>query len=67
MILELQYIGYSDQFEIVYPANAAIFQTALTSFVEFRLLEPDNMIKIFKPDFTYDKVFNGAEDWVKDL
>ena len=67
MMGELQQIGYLDELDINYPANAKVYQAALKSLIEFHALKPENIIKNFDSDFEYDDVVEGASDVAKDI
>ena len=49
-------------FEVLYPANAVIYNSQLTSFITFELLKPENIVKIVFPDFSKTKIFNTFKE-----
>ena len=49
-------------FEVLYPPNAAIYNSQLISFVAFELVKPENIIKIVYPDFSKTKIVNAFKD-----
>jgi hypothetical protein len=63
----LQYLAYLNQYEIIYPANAAIYNKYLVSFIEFKGLDPQNIIQKFYPLFTYGRFLTGTYESVSSL
>ena len=67
MMSELHQIGYLHNFEMEYPANAAIFQTFLIHFIEFKLLEPEEIIHMWDPEFDLQEELGLEKDAIDSL
>ena len=39
----------------------------MIQFIEFHLLKPEEIVKIFKPDFSLDDIAKGATEYAEDL
>jgi len=52
LFLMLQYLGFLNQYEIIYPPNATIYNAYLVGFLNFDDLNPQRLIQHFYPLFT---------------
>ena len=50
----LQFMGYLYYYGILYPASADIFNENLISLIEFKAINPLNLIKHIDPNFDLD-------------
>ena len=57
----LQFMGYLYYYGILYPANADIFNENLISLIEFKAINPLNLIKHLDPDFDLDSYIGNAK------
>ena len=62
LYLVLQILCYMTLFEVMYPANAVIYNSQLTSFLTFELVKPENLVQIVFPDFSKTIIFNAFKD-----
>ena len=64
LYLELQYLCYMVQYDIPYPPNAAIYNQYMINLLEFKQLNPENVIQRFYPEFSYQSFITGTKEKV---
>jgi len=52
LFFELQYQGYMNQYDTLYPPNAVILNEYVISFIEFQVISPERLAQLVDPDFT---------------
>ena len=48
-------------FSVTYPPNAQIFNKYLISFIEFQVINPQRLIQMYDPKFTFARMISGAK------
>lgn len=52
-------------YQISYPENVNLYLSEVRKIVDLDDLKPNNLIKIFKPDLTFDDIINDIKDSFK--
>ena len=66
MFFTLQIICYLSQYSITIPSNSDMFRDEFTKVIEFSLLEPEPLIKLFYPEFDLMEFIKGGKVMVTD-
>lgn len=61
MFFTLQLCVYYSIYVITFPANTEVFVDEFRNLVEFKILNPEGIIKVFYPEFTLKKFMFGVK------
>ena len=62
LLFTLQVICYLSFYEVTLPSNSQIYRDQVTSLIEFDILNPEGLIRIFNPEFDLMKWIKGDKD-----
>ena len=59
LFYSLQIACYLSIYSVQIPANAEMFISEFTKLIEFEFLNPEGLVRIFKPDFVLKEWITG--------
>jgi len=61
LFFTLQLVCYLTYYDISLPSNSDLYVSQFTNIIEFKVLNPEGIIKIFDPTFNLKEFINGAK------
>ena len=63
----MQIMCYLRIYDVVFPTNAELYLIEFTKIIEFDILNPIGIIRIWKPDYSYSEMISGAKSTARNL
>lgn len=67
LFLSLQMICYVTYYNVTIPLNAEFYLIELKKLVEFQILNPEGLIRLFDPEFKLDNFFTNVKTSIASL